>query len=204
MPGQKFRLILFCLIFTSIIVFCVIFGGYSSFWRARNRITDAKALLTQICQERVNLADIIIKDFKNAGLEADMADFRQCAGMAADVLKTLKTIDPPLDENQTRHLENSQADLTQFFKNTLKYLKPPVRQLSADMAEELTSQIYGIQDKLFVAAKSYNDEVIYYNTRTKESMPSLIAKMFGFDKIHYIPVDQDKFLPAKQTFKSVP
>jgi LemA protein len=187
MPGQKFKLIMFCFVFTSIIAFCVIFGGYSSFWRAQNRISDAKNLMAQICQERLTLADIIIKDFNNAGLGKDMEKPRHDVLKAADILKNLKNTEPPLSGNQTRQLEDSQADITQFFKTCLKYLKLPVKNISAARARELSTRIYEIQDKLFVAAKSYNDEVNYYNTRTREAMPSLIAKMFGFDKIHYIP-----------------
>ena len=57
-------------------------------------------------------------------------------------------------------------------------------------------ELSGTENRIAVARKNYNDEVAVYNKKIAVFPSSIIANMFGHEKVEYLEVsDEDKENP---------
>ncbi|SDU60949.1 LemA family protein [Desulfobacula phenolica] len=205
-PWLKFTGI--CSVVMAIIVFCVIFGGYSSFVRSQNRIEASKSLLTDACQKRLDIVPELVEIIKTSRIKTSIPSINQTAQKAAIILKQVIAHESAVENALIKDFELSQTQLTFHIKQTLSQLEALVdknssQYVSSQQFSALKKQVDTTQDNLFVIQKRYNKEVAYFNLRTKVFPGFLIAKLFGFNKIHYTSISKDLFLPAQKTFAPV-
>jgi LemA protein len=190
----------FCAVFMGIVLFCVAAGGYTSFYRSQNRIEGAKSYLTDACSKRLNLIPGLV-DITNKHLpQSDTAGITQTTEQATHILKYVVSEEKLVDPNLFKDFEASQTKLTAqlkalFIQSETLFDKPNSRQFT-----DVKNQFIKAQNNLFVTKKRYNDEVTYYNVRKTAFLTSAFAKLFGFDRVHYIELSNEPFLPAHQIF----
>ena len=189
----------FCFVFFGIVLFCVVLGGYTSFWRSQNRIEASKSLLTDACQKRLDLLPEFIEMAKKNKTQTDRPGTNQTVQKAEKILQLAISQKTPLEKALIKEFEISQSKLTFQLKDLFTQLEGSPEQNSQQF-KALRNRVYKAQDNLFVARQKYNHEVNYFNTRSTAFLTSLFAKLFGFDKMEYIEISKDLLLPANEIF----
>ena len=189
----------FCFVFFGIVLFCVVLGGYTSFWRSQNRIEASKSLLTDACQNRLDLLPELIEMAKKSKTQTDRPGTNQTVQKAEKILQLAISQKTPLEKALIKEFEISQSKLTFQLKDLFTQLEGSPEQNSQQF-KALRNRVYKAQDNLFVARQKYNHEVNYFNTRSTAFLTSLFAKLFGFDKMEYIEISKDLLLPANEIF----
>ncbi|MCD4719302.1 MAG: LemA family protein [Desulfobacula sp.] len=200
MPHRWLQFAGFCFVFFGIILFCIILGGYTSFWRSQNRIEDSKSILTDACQKRLDLLAGLIEMAKKNETQTYKPMISQTAQKANRILQQVISQKTPLERNLIKEFEVSQLKLTFQLKALSTQLKESLDKNYSKQFAALRNQFNTAQDNLFVARQGYNDEVNYFNTRTTAFPAFLFAKLFGFDEMEYIEISKDLFLPARKIF----
>lgn len=200
MPDRVWSAVIFGFITVTIILFCIILGGYTSFWRSENRIEASTSLMIQACQKRLDTIPQLVEIIKKNKNQTFLPDINQAAKKANHILDRVISADQPLGKDLIKEFENSQAKLTFQLKNTFIQLKTSLNKKDSRQFVDLKKLFFDQQNSLFASRKTYNDEVAYFNTRKKALVISLMAKLFGFNKITYIPISNDVLLPARQIF----
>jgi len=189
----------FCFVFFGIVLFCVVLGGYTSFWRSQNRIEASKALLTDACQNRLDLLPELIEITKKNKMQAIDPEINQAAQKAMTILQKTITQKTPLEKDLIKEFEISQSKLTVQLKDLFTQLEGSSDK-NFQQFKAVRSLLFAAQNNLFVTKKRYNDEANYFNTRAAAFPTSLFAKLFRFNKMKYIEISKDLFLPANKVF----
>ncbi len=184
---------------TAIVLFCVIFGGYTSFYRSQNRIEDSKTALVESCRERMLLLPALSGFLERMGPDIPPPmDQEKANAFLMGVLQQER----PLGEEMTKEFESSQTGLTMQIKDIFARLKDISGPKNLEETESLRQKFFKAQDNLYVAREKYNYEITYFNRRVQSFPVSLIAKLFGFHEIIYYPFSDQAFLPARKAFES--
>ena len=190
----------FCSLFIAIILGCILAGGYSSFWRSKNRIEASKPFLTEACQKRMDLLPGLIDFIRKNKLPMSVSAIEQTTRTASRILQQVISHQTPLDDSLIKEFEISQSEITRQIVDIFTQLESLPDQTLSKPVKSLKTIFVSAQNNLFITVKTYNDEAGYYNERVASFLPSLTAKVFGFDKLTYILISKDLFLPAKETF----
>ena len=198
MQSSNLKFSAFCSLTAAIILFCVIFGGYTSFYRSQNRIEDSKTALVESCRERLLLLPEL-SDFMKRVIPDTPMDYplEKTNALLADILAQKL----PLDEQMAKEFEASQTELTLHIKEILARLKDLSDPENKKKIESLKLKLFKAQDNLYMAGDTYNYEISYFNMRIKSFPVSLIAKLFKFHNITYYPFSDQAFLPARKAFE---
>mgnify|MGYP002629759006 CR=1 FL=1 len=190
----------FCLVTLGIILICVVLGGYTSFWRAQNRIKASIEYLTDACNYRVDLLPGFIEMAKKSEPQVSILELTQTIEKAKNILQQVIPQKKPLENNLIKELEISQEELTRQLKDLFPQLEISLDKKDSQQFKDLKNEFISLQDHLFVTRKRYNDEVDYFITRTIEFPSSVFAKLFGFNKLNYIKISEDVLLPYQVAF----
>jgi LemA protein len=181
-----------------IIFTCMVFGGYSSFVRAEQRIVGAKVVLIDICRERMVLLEQLDGFLRERNMPQGamvMADTLQQAGA---VLEKVGQIDSPLDRQTIGEFEASQSALGTYLRESFNRLPELTDEISRGRFAEFRLQLAQAQDNIYVAHRKYMEEIDYFNMRLESFPVAYIARLFGFDKSRYYPPSEQAFLPARK------
>ena len=199
MQGSFLKLTAPLSILAAILLFCVIFGGYTSFYRSENRIEDSKTALVDACRARIDLLPDLLTFMEKKMLPLSLME--QAIIKAETITAEVLGLKPPLEEQMTKKFEAAQTDLTVQIKNNLAGLNEVFDAESKNEFEALKQKLFKAQDNVYTAKDTYNEEVSYFNMRIESFPVSYIAKLFGFNKIIYYPFSEQAFLPAQKTFE---
>ncbi|WP_299976819.1 LemA family protein [Desulfobacula sp.] len=199
MPHRWFQVAGFCFVFFGIVLFCVVLGGYTSFWRSQNRIEASKSILTDACQKRSELLPGLIEMAEKSKTPIDRPGINQTAQKANKILQLVISQKTPLEKELIKEFEISQSKLTFQLKDLFIQLEGSPEQ-SSQQFKALRNSVYEAHNNILLIKRRYNDEVNYFNTRAVAFPAFLFAKLFGFDKMEYIEISKDLFLPAEKTF----
>jgi LemA protein len=200
MQNPLLKVFAFCSITAAIVLFCVVFGGYTSFYRSQNRIEASKSALVESCRERL----LLLPELSNVmeRLSPDLPPpMDQSLEKAKALLGNVLEQKSPLDQEMTTEFERSQTGLTMQIKEIFARLKDVSEPEGMKEIEALKQKFFKAQDNLYVAGDRYNYEVSYFNGRVNSFPVSLIAKLFGFHDIRYYPFSDQAFLPARKAFE---
>ncbi|MFO7749251.1 MAG: LemA family protein [Desulfobacteraceae bacterium] len=184
-----------CSVIMGIVLFCMIFGGYSSFYRSQNRIENSRKILANACQQRLDLLPQLSATLAPGTDDPIIKNLKQAGKTAQTILNRVASREPPLDKKLTLKLEESQDALAKEIVTVFSTLDQTGRELPV-----IQERFYTAQNHLFMAKRKYNDEVNYFKTRTKAFPGVFMAKMFGFNKIDYFMLSENSLLPAASTF----
>lgn len=189
-----------CSVVLGIVLFCVVFGGYSSFYRSQNRIAASKELVTNVCQDRVAAISRLLEAV-DAGKYQELMDIiKKDSEAASTIRQQVISHGSPLSEELTRVFETSQKVLTTDLADLMSRLGQTGDKNTGEPVASIQKEVFTAQDNLFVAKKKYNSEVGYFTARKTIFPGRLIAKLFGFNTITYFELSDESFLPAAKAF----
>ncbi len=196
----------FCFVTAAIILFCVFAGGYTSFYRAQNRIGAAKTYMEDGCKYRLELLPKLVEMTKNSMPQTPVSPLSQAVENATAILNQVISAKTPLETDLVKAFENSQTGLTLQIKLLFTEFEASLETASdknlSTRFTALKNEYIPLQDHLFVTRKRYNDEVDYFIKRTLTFPSSVFAKMYGFNKINHIKISEDALLPYHMAFDS--
>ncbi|MBA3010818.1 MAG: LemA family protein [Proteobacteria bacterium] len=196
----------FCAVFFGIIIFCVIFGSYSSQYRAQNRTEAAKEQLALDCEKRLELLPELVSMARKTGalefidpVNLDKVNFDQVtetAKMAESILTRIHS-KGPLEKELILDFEQSQVQVSRKIATLIKGIKDhETLKKSADFIA-LEKKFMEFEFAVFADTHQYNREADYFNTR-KEIFPGfLVAKLFDLEEIFFPEITADLFTPQK-------
>ncbi|MCD4743052.1 MAG: LemA family protein [Desulfobacteraceae bacterium] len=200
MGKQWLQFFWFSLVLTAIILFSVVFGGYSSLHRSEGRIETTKVLFLNACQSKLDLLPQLLDSIKESEHKEILVKLKKTSKEAVAVLEHAISQESPLDRTITLRLETSQEALTKELAKLFAKLDQSQNKGNTDSYKTIKKQLFAAQDKVFYEKTRYNTEVLYFNSRTKIFPGFLIAKIFGFDKSKYFELSKDLLLGADRTF----
>ncbi|MBU1193908.1 MAG: LemA family protein [Proteobacteria bacterium] len=202
MDRPVFNLAALCTITLSIILFCVIAGGYSSFARAQARIKEASSFLTEACEKRLVLFNELVELTDQTKVLRTKSAMTQSSRNAQNILHKMISQAPPVDRQLIAEFEISQNRISQQLITLLHQIETAPGNTDPERIAHLKKELNAVQDAIFVARKHYNTETGYFNTRTQMFPGFLIAKLFGLNHIRYTQLTEGTFLSGEKTFTS--
>ena len=174
-----------CSVVLVIVLFSVVFGGYSSFLRSQSRVVTARGLLIDQSRNQLDLAKEL------TALPGSPADARphllDAVGICTQVLDRMETSESPLAQQLISEYEAAQIRVNEAVNIFLH---------EAKITENITlNQVNEMETQVFIAGRRYNKEARYFNTRTQVFPGFLIARIFGFDKVYYTEIAVDLLNP---------
>jgi len=172
-----------CSLGMGIVLFSIVFGGYSSFLRSQNRIETAKKLLIDQCRSQLGMVETLaslpdsVPESKRMLLEA--------VENAAGVLERMGKSDSPVAREVIAEYEEAQVRVNGVVDTVLE--SAPENEIQKQLDEAKTA--------IFIAGKRYNKEALYFNTRIRVFPGFIVAKLFGLDEIHFNEIALDGLIP---------
>jgi len=212
MKRPLLSLSIFSAVFFGIIIFCVIFGGYSSLYRAQNRARDAKILVTVECQKQLDLLPELVAmarkadsfssaDTNNSNQgnlnQATLDQVGQAALRVEKILTRINSQKEPLEKKLILSFEQSQVHLSQEIIYLIMALKKENALRSAQHFIDLEKKFNDLEITVFYHSHQYNKEARYFNTRKAIFPGFLIAKLFKLEETHIYEIDAELFKPEK-------
>ncbi len=198
MKRPWFSLSVFGAVFFGIILFSVIFGGYSSLYRAQNRIGDAKGNVIVECWKRQELIPELVAMASESEVLKDIA-LDQMDGAAKEAKTISERINSkPIPEKELiEAFEKSQIRLSQEVIRLVTGLKKDAKIGKSPVFLTLEKKFNDFEITVFYKGTRYNKEARYFNTRKSIFPGFLVAKLFGLDKINYVEITTDLLKPEK-------
>jgi len=212
MKRPLLSLSIFSAIFFGIILFSVIFGGYSSLYRAQNRARDAKILVTVECQKQSDLLPDLVamvrktdsfnlvdpNNSNQANLDqAHLDQLEQAALKIKTILTRINTQKKPVEKELIRAFEESQVHLSQEIIGLVMGLKKEDKLKKSQALIDLEKKFNDLEITVFYHSTQYNKEAQYFNNRKSIFPGFLIAKLFKLEKLYIYEINTDLFKPEK-------
>jgi LemA protein len=192
------KFILFCTVIMGIILISMVFGGYSSFVRAEQRIVGTKAVLTDYCRERMSLLAQLDGFLRERDIPRNSIIMADTLRQAGTILDKVEQAESPLDRQTVHEFEASQSALGEYLRESFSRLPRLTDEKSSGRLAELRRQLAQAQDNIYVAHRNYLEEIDYFNMRLESFPVAYVARLFGFDKVEYYPPSEQAFLPARK------
>ena len=163
-----------------IILFCVIFGGYSSLLRSQNRIQASFDLLMTQVRDHAHLNQKVKTHFPGQSAS------QPAPTQVKQALSAFEKTNHPLPLQQIALLESIIPPLVQELK-ALAAASPPAT-LSKDerlMFNNLERRQTEMESQILSRAHRYNKEVDYFNIRSRSFPLKYIARLFKLDQLTY-------------------
>lgn len=203
---------IFSAVFLGIILFSVVFGGYSSLYRAQNRARDAKIMVTVECQKQLDLLPDLItmvrktdsfnridpNNSNQARLDQARLDQLEQANLKTKkILTRINSVTTPLEKELISAFERSQVQLSQEIIGLVIGLNEEKKQKGGKALINLEKKFNALEITVFYRSTEYNKEARYFNTRKSIFPGFLIAKLFKLEKLHIYEINTDLFKPEK-------
>jgi len=212
MKRPLLSLSIFSAVFFGIILFSVIFGSYSSLYRAQNRARDARILVTIECQKQLDLLPDLVAIVRKTDSfnrlnpnnsnqtlldQAKLNQLEQAALNTKTILIRITSKKEPLKKELVLAFEESQVHLSREIIGLIIPLKKEENLKSSQAFIDLEKKFNDLEITVFYHSIQYNKEAQYFNTRKSIFPGFLIAKLFKLDKIHIYEINTDLFKPEK-------
>ena len=181
-----------CSLVFGIVLFCVVFGGYSSLLRSQNRIAAAFDLTLVQLRNHYDLNRKLLHLIQT-GTRGTEVEAR-----AEELLQVLKQVDtlssarhPLTPEDEATFVQvctTLDRQLDQLSTMELPRDLPPPQQL---LPRTLEAQKAQLNRGLLQTTVRYNKEATYFNQRSQVIPVRYIARIFSLDQLNYplLPLD---------------
>jgi hypothetical protein len=211
---------IFSAVFFGIILFSVIFGGYSSLYRAQNRARDARIRVTVECQKQLDLLPDLIAMVRKADSfnriapgdsdqahqdqthpgqallnQAHLDQLAQAALNTNTLLSRMNSQKNPLEKELILAFEHAQVNLSQAIIGLVAGLKKEDKFKKSQALAVLEKKFDDLEITVFYHGHQYNKEARYFNTRKSIFPGFLIAKIFNLEHRHLYEINIDLFKP---------
>lgn len=182
-----------CTLVLGIVLFCVVFGGYSSLHRSRNRIHTVHQMLTEQCAAQVALAKRMAQtDGSDRFRDLTPTLSRNARKLKAVLLRMTVSQDPmPVDLIQD--FEIAQADLHRQLSALITQIKTD-RIFSPEEIKDMEKRQAETNTAVVVMIRQYNKEARYFNSRSRQFPGMLIARLFNMDHLLFPEIEPPSIL----------
>ncbi|MEE4363083.1 MAG: hypothetical protein V2J08_04070 [Desulfotignum sp.] len=170
----------------AIVLFCVIFGSYTSMLRSKNRINTGKNIMVTACMDQLHLAHQLVSQAPETIPSQEIFRIEENTNQIQTILTRFQASDAPLEPDLVTAFEDTQARLAKDMDN-LTTAMGKNHTLSTEMADLYLKIIY--------AAKRYNKEAAYFKNRKNVFPGFLTAKWFNLDHLDFPRIDLTCFAP---------
>ena len=185
-----------CSLVMGIVLFCVIFGGYSSLLRSQSRISTVKQMLTEQCTAQVGLALRLADRLEDGAFRDQKSALDHAARQLKSVLLTIASAKDPLDPDLVKKFEAAQEKITRGI-DTLAALLKQENTLQENDIESILREQKELNTAVIVMVKQYNKEADYFNTRSRQFPGMFIAKMFSLDHLLFPKIRPPKLIQGE-------
>lgn len=199
MKSPWFTLAAICALVLGIVLFCVVFGGYSSLLRSQNRIKAVKDRLVSQCLEQLALVTELVDAAGPAAAPEQTAGLSTASGTAAQLIDRIRKSEDPVAQTLILSYGDSQAQLNRRITELVQALAESGNGDETDLTA-LEKRLNETQAAIYITGKRYNKEARYFNTRTRVFPVGIIARLFSLDKVYFseITLDPPASAPGKE------
>lgn len=105
-----------------------------------------------------------------------------------DIVNSITASREKMNNGSTQEKLDANAELSR----NITLLVENYPEIKSDTAfTSLMDELSGTENRIVVARKNYNDEVATYNKKIKVFPSSIIASIFGHDKVEYLQVSEE-------------
>lgn len=195
MKSPWFTLAAICALVLGIVLFCVVFGGYSSLLRSQNRIKAVKDRLVSQCQEQLALATELVDAAGPDTAPEQTAGLSAASGTATQLIDQIRESEDPVAQALILSYGDSQAQLNRRITELVQALIESGNGDETDFTA-LEKRLNDTQAAIYITGKRYNKEARYFNTRTRVFPVGVIARLFRLDKVYFSEITLDPPAPA--------
>lgn len=171
-----------CTLVLGIVLFCVVFGGYSSLLRSQNRINTVKQMLTEQCTGQVQLAKQLAEIDITGKSTDQVAELKEYARKLNTILIRMAASKDPLEPQLIREFEAAQAGVSRSIEAMLHGLKADQSRPETKL-NSMERRQAEIETSVLVMVRQYNKEARYFNTRSRQFPGAVIARLFSLDHL---------------------
>ncbi|MCG8616764.1 MAG: LemA family protein [Desulfobacterales bacterium] len=184
-----------CSLVFGIVIFSVIFGGYSSLLRSQNRIHAVKNQLVMQCREQLDFTEAIPQPLAASLTSETSTRLNDAVRQIDGLLSAIESTEDPLDPDLVAAFEAGQVALNQAIAGVAEQFDSE-KETSGDSAFRKRSR--ELELAVFIMSKRYNKEARYFNTRTTVFPGFLIARLFDLDHKKFPEIDVQQLAPSEE------
>ncbi|MCF8092961.1 MAG: hypothetical protein K9K40_10945 [Desulfotignum sp.] len=175
-----------CSVALAIVLFCVIFGSYTSMLRSKNRINAGKDLMVAACMDQLDLVPELVSKSPENIPGPKISQIKENVTQIQAILTRFQASDAPLAPDLVAAFEDTQARLAKDM-DSLTAAIGKTHPLSTKMEDLYLKTIY--------SARRYNKEAAYFKRRKSIFPGFLTARWFNIDHLDFPLIDLTCFAP---------
>ena len=191
-----------CALVLAIVVFCVVFGGYSSLLRSQNRIHAVKDQLVSQTREQLGFAREWIRSRDTPLSPETRQDLSESTKAMVHIIGALEAVEDLPPAGLFPDYERVQARLNRILAVAADCRAPQTTVVQGKTDPLKSPSVYNrcrtLQTAVFVTGRRYNKEVRYFNTRTSVFPGFMIARLFDLDKFPEIDIRSLAPIPEQE------
>lgn len=187
----------FCFVLSSILIFSIIFGGYTNLLRTQNRIGATKDYMTAQCQERLDLVPELIAMSQGVKAVENTDQINDLVQESKIILARVNSQEKLLEKDLISAFENSQVQLSREINSLVLGLKTDEKINGSKAFADLEKKIKTIEANVFYISNRYNKEARYFNERKQGILGFLVVKLFRLEHISFLEITANLFEPGK-------
>lgn len=180
-----------------LVVWCV--GRYNALVTEQENVEKAWGQVQTAYQGRAELVPQLVATAQGLvqGEDKVLTDVMEARAKATAI-----TIDPTnITEENLALFQNAQNELTQALSRLMAVREAYPELKLNEQFGKLSEQLEGIQNRVTIARREFNECAQTYNTLVRRFPTNIIASMFGFDKRPYFEADEAAQQAPKVEFK---
>ena len=180
-----------------LVVWCV--GRYNALVTEQENVEKAWGQVQTAYQGRAELVPQLVATAQGLvqGEDKVLTDVMEARAKATAI-----TIDPTnITEENLALFQNAQNELTQALSRLMAVREAYPKLKLNEQFGKLSDQLEGIQNRVTIARREFNECAQTYNTLVRRFPTNIIASMFGFDKRPYFEADEAAQQAPKVEFK---
>lgn len=180
-----------------LVVWCV--GRYNALVTEQENVEKAWGQVQTAYQGRAELVPQLVATAQGLvqGEDKVLTDVMEARAKATAI-----TIDPTnITEENLALFQNAQNELTQALSRLMAVREAYPELKLNEQFGKLSEQLEGIQNRVTIARREFNECAQTYNTLVRKFPTNIIASMFGFDKRPYFEADEAAQQAPKVEFK---
>lgn len=180
-----------------LVVWCV--GRYNALVTEQENVEKAWGQVQTAYQGRAELVPQLVATAQGLvqGEDKVLTDVMEARAKATAI-----TIDPTnITEENLVLFQNAQNELTQALSRLMAVREAYPELKLNEQFGKLSEQLEGIQNRVTIARREFNECAQTYNTLVRRFPTNIIASMFGFDKRPYFEADEAAQQAPKVEFK---
>ncbi len=177
---KKGKIALIAVIAVAVVLVIAVVSGYNGLVSEQEKVNDAQAQISVQLQRRADLIPNFVNTVKG------YSDYEKSTYTAVTEARTAVSKANTVKEQQEAEQQLDKA--VSVWVNAVTEAYPDLKANSQYTA--LTDELSGSENRIATARRDYNKAANEYNTKIRKFPKSIIAGIFGFDKVDYFANSQ--------------